>query len=112
MEEQAQVTESGPQVIETASGTTSPDNANSGAKPLVIAGLGLLLAILVFSYLGGCAAQVVGDVLDREFRAFDQMKGSGGNAWETDEDDEELVRELEELLRDDQDLGSSSIQRG
>lgn len=112
MEEQAQVTESGPQVIETASGTTSPDNANSGAKPLVIAGLGLLLAILVFSYLGVCAAQVVGDALDREFRAFAQMKGSGGNAWETDEDDEELVRELEELLRDDQDLGSSPIQRG
>lgn len=45
--------------IETASATTSPDNANSGSKPIVIAAAGLLAAMIVFSSIAGGIAQLV-----------------------------------------------------
>ncbi|MBP3884023.1 MAG: hypothetical protein J6D54_03670 [Olsenella sp.] len=45
-----------PQYAETASATTNPDNANSGAKPLVIAGVGFLALLLVSLALGSCIA--------------------------------------------------------
>lgn len=45
-------------VIETASATTSSDNANSGAKPVVIAAVGVVALLLLASALGGFVAGV------------------------------------------------------
>ena len=45
-------------VIETASATTSPDNANSGAKPVVIAAVGVVVLLLLANALGGFVAGV------------------------------------------------------
>lgn len=45
--------------IETASATTSPDNANSGSKPIVIAVAGLLVAMLVFSSIANGIGHLV-----------------------------------------------------
>ena len=47
-----------PAVIETASATTSPDNANSGAKPVVIAAVGVVVLLLLANALGGFVAGV------------------------------------------------------
>lgn len=45
-----------PRVIETASATTSPDNANSGNTAYLIAAAGLVLAIMLSMSLGSCAS--------------------------------------------------------
>lgn len=45
-------------VIETASATTSSDNANSGAKPVVIAAVGVVVLLLLANALGGFVAGV------------------------------------------------------
>lgn len=47
-----------PAVIETASATTSLDNANSGAKPVVIAAVGVVVLLLLANALGGFVAGV------------------------------------------------------
>lgn len=45
-----------PQLIETASATTSPDNVNSGSRAYYIA-LASVIALIVFSsMMGGCVA--------------------------------------------------------
>lgn len=48
-----------PQVIETASATTSPDNANSGSRPYLIAVAALVGLILTFMMLGGCVSMTM-----------------------------------------------------
>jgi len=62
-----------PQVIETASATTSPDNANSGAKPVVIAAVGVIVLLLLSSAIGSLVTGFVGYVVDRAY----QSEGSG-----------------------------------
>ncbi|MGN0076683.1 MAG: hypothetical protein ACI38Z_06910 [Parafannyhessea sp.] len=62
-----------PHVIETASATTSPDNANSGAKPVVIAAVGVIVLLLLSSAIGSFVTGFVGYVVDRAY----QSEGSG-----------------------------------
>lgn len=45
-----------PQVIETASATTSPDNVNSGSRAYAIAGIALLVAMALSTFIGGCVS--------------------------------------------------------
>lgn len=43
-----------PQVIETASATTSPDNVNSGSRAYLVVAAALLLAMALSTAIGGC----------------------------------------------------------
>lgn len=45
-----------PRVIETASATTSPDNANSGPRAYLITAFGLLAAMFLALSMGSCVA--------------------------------------------------------
>ena len=67
-------------VIETASATTSSDNANSGAKPVVIAAVGVVALLLLASALGGFVAGIT------RFALMDEL-GRRADATELDDPD-------------------------
>lgn len=60
---QPQDSRSAPRPIETASATTSPDNANSGPAAYVIAGVTLAFTMLVGFSVSSCASYVVEEAL-------------------------------------------------
>ena len=45
-----------PQIIETASATTSPDNANSGSRAYIITAVALLVFIILCTSICSCSA--------------------------------------------------------
>ena len=45
-----------PNVIETASATTSPDNANSGSRAYLIVAIALLVTMAISTAIGGCVS--------------------------------------------------------
>ncbi len=53
-----QASEEQPRYIESASATTNPDNANSGAKAYVIAAIAIVVLIGISIGIGSCAALV------------------------------------------------------
>ena len=53
-----QTSEEQPRYIESASATTNPDNANSGAKAYVIAAIAIVVLIGISIGIGSCAALV------------------------------------------------------
>lgn len=53
-----QANEEQPRYIESASATTNPDNANSGAKAYVIAAIAIVVLIGISIGIGSCAALV------------------------------------------------------
>jgi hypothetical protein len=69
-----------PQVIETASATTSPDNSNSGAKPVVIAAVGVIVLLLLSSAIGSFVTGFVGYVVDRAYQ-----DGGSGSYYQNDQ---------------------------
>lgn len=86
-----------PAVIETASATTSSDNANSGAKPVVITAVGVVVLLLLASALGGFVAGVTRFALLNELGRHadttelddpDAAYGDpdGSDAWDTYDD--------------------------
>lgn len=73
----------GPRYVETASATTNPDNANSGVKPLVIAGVGFLALFLLSLALSSCVSGLP-DALALRYDSY----GGGGHAINPDAWDE------------------------
>lgn len=53
-----QASEEQPRYIESASATTNPDNANSGAKAYVIAAIAIAVLLGISIGIGSCAALV------------------------------------------------------
>lgn len=79
MEEQGKRASSEPRVMESASGVTSPDGANTGVKLLAIAAAELLLAAFVLSNLVSCVTWEVGRALvDGRGTLVDAWEGDGG----------------------------------
>ena len=85
-----------PAVIETASATTSPDNANSGAKPVVIAAVGVVVLLLLANALGGFVAGVTRfalmDELGRHADTLELGDPDGAYGDSDDSDDSDAAR--------------------
>ena len=79
-----------PRVIETAAGTTSPDNAKSGRTAYVIAVVAVAFLVLLGSGISGCMSMVL-DLVD-----------SGGTAYEDGIDHYEEY--LDEYIENHQDM--------
>lgn len=88
-----------PRVIETASGTTSSDNSNSGGIAYVITAVTIAL-LLVFSLgVGGCSAAIMSAAADEASSSYSYPQ----NYYDFDTDDygwEEWLREYEEMYGD------------
>ena len=68
-----------PRVIETASATTSPDNANSGAKPVLIAVVGVIVLLLLSSAIGSAVTGFLGYAIERESQGDTVSLGGHGD---------------------------------
>ncbi len=92
-----------PHYIETASATTNPDNANSGSKPLLIAGAGFLVLLLLSLALGSCVSGIADAVVTRN-RVYGGSgyttigtRGNGLDGLDDINDLDDLDRILEDL---------------
>ena len=105
-----QASEEQPRYIESASATTNPDNANSGAKAYVIAAIAIVVLIGISIGIGSCAA-LVG-------RAAYASRGSLGSGLTSrpksiDLDDYDLADlDLDDLDLDDLDLDDYDYDHG
>ncbi len=105
-----QASEEQPRYIESASATTNPDNANSGAKAYVIAAIAIVVLIGISIGIGSCAA-LVG-------RAVYASRGSLGSGLTSrpksiDLDDYDLDDlDLDDLDLDDLDLDDYDYDHG
>ena len=105
-----QASEEQPRYIESASATTNPDNANSGAKAYVIAAIAIVVLIGISIGIGSCAA-LVG-------RAAYASRGSLGSGLTSrpksiDLDDYDLDDlDLDDLDLDDLDLDDYDYDHG
>ena len=106
-----QASEEQPRYIESASATTNPDNANSGAKAYVIAAIAIVVLIGISIGIGSCAA-LVGS------RAVYASRGSLGSGLTSrpksiDLDDYDLDDlDLDDLDLDDLDLDDYDYDHG
>lgn len=56
-------------VMETASGTTSPDNAQSGSFAYVIAAVAIVVSILLGTFMKGCMS-FMGDIIMSDYEDY------------------------------------------
>lgn len=97
--------QAGTPIIETASATTSADNANSGSKPYVIAAVGLAALLALSLSVGSCVSDMITAVAYGINNGLYDDYDYGRRRYD-DYDDGDVYERLEELVREDGRLGS------